>query len=338
MSKNQTPDERAEAYLSLRSTGLTYTEIADQTGAMSPEAVRNSIRRYKTRTMNEEPKYLNSDSLVPIPGDMYSTDDYSTEDLTRNPQDDLEIWTIDIERFPRVEYSWSAKKYNKFTPEYLLVEDGRMVSFAAKKLNGPVVFSSEFHYGRAEMLDTLWHILNRASVVVGWNSKRFDVPHMDGSLKDAGYSPYVPFKQIDLMNTVKTRFNYDYNTLASVATRWGLSEEKMDTGGFDLWKRCMAGDPESWNLMRQYNIQDVKATESALLDVRGWLSGTIPNLGLWGEQGALVCPSCGSLEVSEDGSVISSVTRFKAYRCTACGFRSRSNEKVASAILRPIPR
>ena len=334
-----TADERALLYIALKGQGMTYAQVAESAGGGSTGAsVRNVIRRYNEKTLGRYTGYAGTFSapLVDSPKVVFATEDYSPEELIDGPQDDLEIWTIDIERFPRVEYSWSAKKYSKFTPEYLLVEEGRMVSFAAKKLGGPAIFSSEFHHGRKQMLDTLWHVLNRATVVVGWNTKRFDIPHIDGELRDDGYPPYVPFKQIDLFQAIKTRFKYEYNTMKSVAKRWGLDEEKMENDGFDLWKRCMAEDEDAWDQMRRYNIQDVKTAEAAYLANRAWLPGSIPNLALWSN--GLACPACASDEVEEDGVTPTGVSLYTAYRCKKCGYRSRSNEKVASTTLRPIPR
>ena len=335
-------DERAETYIQLLDEGLTYRQVAKASGE-TLDAVRNSVRRYNQRNRGTYSGYHGSNyqavqkpSLVPLPKE-YAVDSQETP-LQEDPEA-LEIWNVDIERFPRIEYSWSAKKYSKFTPEIFLVEEGRMVSFAAKKLGGPTVFSSEFHHGRQNMLNALWNILDRATVVVGWNSRRFDIPHIDGEFRDENMPVYKPFKQIDLFQAVRSRFNYDYNTMKSVATRWGLSEQKMENEGFELWKRCMAGDPEAWETMKQYNMQDVRTGEEAYLSNLQWLTGSIPNLGLWlPAQGGFACPACASSDVYEDGTASTGVTLYKAYRCEDCGYRSRSNERVATTVLRPIAR
>ena len=339
-----TPDERAELFIQQLEEGRTYSQVA-LLHTSSSDAVRNVVRRYNHKKYGTYTGYTSTprqteDPPVPPPEDK----DYDADDGTpalRSPVDNLEIWNVDIERFPRIEYSWSAKRYNKFTPEYLLIEDSRMVSFAAKKLGGPTIFSSEFHHGRKNMLDTLWHILDRATIVVGWNTKRFDIPHIDGELRDEGYPVYKPFKQIDLFQSVRSRFGYDYNTMKSVAARWGLEEQKMENEGFDLWKRCMKDDPEAWDIMKRYNMQDVRTCEDAYISNLQWLVGSIPNLGLWvpaADGMGVVCPACASEEVYKDGTASTGVTLYRAYRCKDCGYRSRSNEKISSTILRPIAR
>lgn len=97
--------------------------------------------------------------------------------------------------------------------------------------------------------------MSQADILVGYNSRRFDTPHVRTELLLDGYTPPPPVKQIDLMQVVKRQFRLEYNNLGSVTTALGV-ETKLETGGFDLWKACIAGDPEAWALMRKYNIQD----------------------------------------------------------------------------------
>lgn len=337
----ETPDTRALHFLNKKAEGLTYSQIGLEAG-LSGEAVRNVIRRFNEKMFGSYAGYSSvqgapsqnpSDYVTPVK-ELDSVTD-SMEELTEQEVQDMEIWTFDIERMPRMAFEW-APRHGEFTPEIMSISESRMISFAAKKLGGPTLFASEFHHGRKAMLDTLWHIFNRATIVVGFNSKRFDVPHCDSEFRLDEYPVYRSFKQIDLMAAVKQRFNYDYNTLKSTAKRWGLDQQKIEVEGFQLWIDCMAGDPVAWQKMKDYNIQDVKTTEAAYLSNLQWLTGSIPNLGLWSD--GMVCPACASDEVSEDGEAITGVSRFKAYRCAKCGYRSRSNEKLSSTILRPITR
>ena len=69
-------------------------------------------------------------------------------------------------------------------------------------------------------------------------------PHVRTELLLDGYTPPPPVKQIDLMQVVKRQFRLEYNNLGSVTTALGV-ETKLETGGFDLWKACIAGDPGS---------------------------------------------------------------------------------------------
>lgn len=334
----RTPDDRARMYLSLLDKGLSYLEVAEACGGGSAEAVRNVIRRFNQKHLGTYSGYSTATTKVVMNPTSLSTAPAPKIKQTPVVHTTAEIWTIDVERRPRIVYEWQAsRKYSSFTPESMVIEESRIISFAAKRLGDPnVLFSSEFHHGRENMLTSLYHILDRAAIVVSYNGRRFDVPHINGELRDAEFPIYSPLKQIDLIQTVKQKFNYDHNRLKDVLKRWGIDEQKMETEGFDLWVRCMQGDPEAWAIMREYNKQDVRSTEAAYLANLQWLTGSIPNLGLWSGSEEPACPACGGDQVEPDGQASTGVSLFAAYRCTGCGYRSRSNEKVASTVLRPV--
>lgn len=330
----KTADQRAQMYLKLLDKGLSYGEVAEACGGGSAEAVRNVVRRYNQKHFGSYSGYSSVEER-PIFEDLVSTD---VPKITTTPtvQSTAEVWTIDIERRPRIVYEWQAsRKYSTFTPESMVIEEGRMISFAAKRLgDNNVFFASEFHHGREKMLTALYAILDRASIIVSYNGSRFDIPHINGEFRDSEFPVPSPYKQIDLIKSIKNKFNYDHKRLQDILKRWGITEQKMDAGGIDLWKRCMDGDPEAWATMLEYNKQDVRSTEAAYLSNLQWLAGSIPNLGLWAEED--VCPACGSTEVRPDGEAATGVSLFVAYRCGSCGYRSRSNEKIASTTLRPV--
>lgn len=332
-----TPDERAQTYLKALNTGMTYRQVGEMYDS-SADAVRNVVRRYNARMTGSYAGYteISPAKLKNINSVDVDSAETAEEVLATVPKYSPKIVTIDIERMPNVGFFWHPRTRDGWISETMVMEPSRMISFAAKVLNGPVFFSSEYHHGREQMLKSLWTVMDEADILITYNGKRFDVPHIAGELRDNGFKSYRPFKQIDLLQSVKQKFGYDYKTLASVASRWGLSE-KMDTGGFDLWRKCYNGDAEAWDTMRKYNMQDVRVTEAVYLSNLSWLSGSIPNLGLWvfSEDG-FICPACSSTKVVESGTATTGVTRYVAYVCKDCGYRSRSNEKVNSTTLRPV--
>src|SRR5690606_1184190 len=87
----------------------------------------------------------------------------------------------------------------------------------------------------------------------------------------AGYPPPTPWKDIDLLRIARRRFRFTSNKLQNLCYELGLPL-KVETGGFDLWKRCADGDPVAWKEMRTYNIQDVIVTEQLMDRMRPWRS------------------------------------------------------------------
>lgn len=329
-------ETRAQKYISAldEDEDRTYADVAEMFNT-SPGAVRGVIRRYNEKVHGVYTGYRNTVSLPeslleisePTPTDRVVTfEDFIKPEEAEKP---FEIWTIDIERLPGVVFEWGPK-HGKYTAERMMVEPSRMVSFAAKPLHGSVLFSSEFHHGRDQMLETLWNVMDRASIIVGYNSKPFDVKHINAELRDAGFNSYSQVKQIDLLQAIKNMFNYDYYHMKSMAKRWGLSELKMDNEGFELWRRCYNNDPEAWEIMKMYNMQDVRVTERLLLDNMSWLPSTIPNLGAWMANGESLCPACLSEDVYEDGIAIAGVSKYQAYTCNSCGYRSRGTRRIGT--------
>ena len=243
------------------------------------------------------------------------------------------IWTIDIERFPMIAYQWSAKNRSGYTPERMVVEGSRMASFAALRHDGLVVFASEHHHGRDRMLDTLHRVMDSADILVGYNSRRFDVKHINGELATAGYDAPSPAKHVDVMQAVKRRFAFDYNSLGSVVQRLDV-DRKMDAGGFDLWRRCMDGDDAAWEQMKAYNVQDVRATWALYERIRSWIPSH-PNLALYVADDR-ACPVCASTNLTLSGTVAASTRAYASYRCGDCGSLSRAKNITARTDIRPV--
>lgn len=241
------------------------------------------------------------------------------------------IWTFDIERFPMTTYQWGAKNRSGYTGEGMVTEYGRMSSWAAKRHDGLVLYADEHHHGRTKMLQTLHGVMRSADVLVGYNSINFDIPHCNTEFLLEGMSPPPPVKSIDLMRTIKRRFRLEYNSLGSVTKRLGV-ESKLSTGGFDMWKRMMAGDPEAWLLNRRYNIQDVHATDALRVRLAGWVTGG-PNIGLW-VTADRACPVCGSERLERDGRSATNVTAYARYQCMDCGAWPRDKHRMASTDMR----
>jgi uncharacterized protein YprB with RNaseH-like and TPR domain len=121
------------------------------------------------------------------------------------------------------------------------------------------------------MIKAAWDLLDEADAVVGYNSKRFDIKHLNTEFKVvAGLDPYSPFQHIDLLQVTRREFAFGSNKLESVADRLGLGK-KREHEGFALWTRCEAGDAKAWNRMKAYNVQDVKLTEKLFEDYRAWI-------------------------------------------------------------------
>jgi DNA polymerase elongation subunit (family B) len=253
----------------------------------------------------------------------------------RKAKTDARILTFDIETSPMLGYFFQAKT-RYITPDKV-VDKGGMLSFAAKWYDQKeVLFSSTFHDGYDTMLENLFGLMDQADIVVGYNSERFDVPKIRTAFLLAGFPPMRPFRQVDLLRTVRNQFSFPYNRLDEVAQALGVGK-KTTHQGFGLWTACLAGDPKAWALMKKYNVQDVRITEGVYDRIRGYIPNH-PNLGLHSEDPRkAVCPNCQSNKLTEAGTARTAQTGYGMLRCDNCGAYSRNNfikERISRRIVR----
>lgn len=242
---------------------------------------------------------------------------------------------IDIETTPNLAHVWSLWKQNVGLNQ--LLEPTEMLCFAAKWQGGKRVhFFSQHKDGQEAMVEKAWGLLDEADVVVHYNGKRFDVPHLNREFLLAGLEPPSPYQQVDLLDTVKKRFRFPSMKLAYVSEALGLGG-KVKHEGHELWLKCMAGDRQAWSRMKAYNVQDVILLEDLYGRLGAWVYGH-PTTPLFEEDpsGSLKCPFCGSEEVQRRGYAYTKVSRYRRYHCQDCGKWSRSGTRDAGVALREV--
>lgn len=235
----------------------------------------------------------------------------------------MKILSVDIETRPNLAHVWRLWDENVGLDQ--LLEPVEMICFAAKwQHETKTRFKSTHKDGRQAMVEAAWALLDEADVVVHYNGRTFDVPHLNREFITAGLNPPSPFKQLDLYWAVKKNFSFPSYKLAYVGPALGLGE-KVDHEGHKLWVSCMAGDAAAWKRMRAYNEQDVLLVERLYDRLLPWISNH-PSYGAM--TGDDVCPNCGSDDLARDGFAYTKVGKFQQYRCRRCSKYSRSTKRV----------
>jgi len=234
----------------------------------------------------------------------------------------MRILAIDIETRPNLAYVWDI--WNQNINLEALVETTEIICWAAKWIGEDhIEFRSSHHDGHDEMIRRAWDLLDSADAVVHYNGQKFDIPHLNREFVLLDMAPPSPFKQIDLLRTAKRRFRFPSNKLAHVSEALGLAG-KVKHEGYRLWFKCMAGDEEAWATMREYNIRDVQLLEDLYERLKPWIVNH-PSIGA---MFALdVCPTCGSDQLEENGSVFLKTGRYVRFHCEACGSWVRSTKR-----------
>lgn len=250
------------------------------------------------------------------------------------PERGPKILILDIETSPSLAYIWSL--WDENTPLQRLVEVGNVMCFAAKwRGEKKVHFYSAHHDGHFEMVKRAHQLISEADAVVHFNGRSFDMKHLQREFMLAGLSPASPHKDIDLLTVCRSKFKFLSNKLQHISEQLGLGS-KEDTGGFDTWKACMAGDEKAWKLMRKYNIQDVHLTEQVYERLLPWIDGH-PHWGLYTKfplHDSECCQRCGSKELVRKGFAYTGVGKYQRFKCAECGGWSRGKLRVGSVTAR----
>ena len=243
----------------------------------------------------------------------------------------MKLLAIDIETSPHVVYRWGDLYKPVSTSLNMVVSTTETICFSAKWI-GPdkgtypggqrprkdgTVFYGGLKDSQPEMVDAAHDLLDQADVVMHFNGKSFDIPHLNREFLEHGLLPPSPFEQIDLMVTARQKFRFASNKLEHLAKQLDL-EGKVQNGGFDLWRRCLAGEELAWRLMERYNRRDVTLLEEMYEVLKPWISQH-PNVALHDEIHGLVCPRCGSAERQRRGYAYTRTVRYARFQCKSCG-------------------
>jgi uncharacterized protein YprB with RNaseH-like and TPR domain len=244
----------------------------------------------------------------------------------------MKILFLDIETTPNLAYVWGLFKQNIAINQ--IEESTEMLCFGARWYGEKkVIFKSVHHDGKEAMLQEVHRLLDEADVLVGWNSKAFDSKHLKRELLQAGMKPPSPYKEMDLMLAVKSQFKFPSNKLDYVAQTLGVGA-KVQHSGFDLWKKCMAGDNKAWAEMKKYQIQDVNLLIDLYEILKPWIPGH-PNRALHDglEEGCLVC---GSAHLQRRGVARSASGTYHRFQCQDCGKWQRGPISINKTVTRAI--
>ena len=180
------------------------------------------------------------------------------------------------------------------------------------------------------MLDQMWTLLDEADVVVGYNSKKFDIKRLNAEFVKRGWDSPSPYQQIDLYQQCKKNFAFSSNRLDDVLDELGL-KQKLPTEGMALWMRVMEGERLAQKQMKNYNVQDVEVTEALYEHIRQWITPH-PNMGLYVDDEGCdspACRTCGEHEMVRHKKRPTSVGLYQQWHCQNCGayHRGRKNLK-----------
>jgi len=242
-------------------------------------------------------------------------------------QKSARILVFDTETAPLKAYVWSLWNQN-VGYKHQLVSDWFFLSWSAKWLMEKEIYSDRLTAEEVKAEDdkrivlSLRDLLDEADIVIAHNGEAFDVKKINTQFLNYRIKPPSPFLILDTLKHCRSAFKLTSNRLDYVANFLGL-EGKMDTGGFELWKKCLEGCEESLEKMRTYCNKDVKLLEDVYLAIRPYMKFH-PNISMFIEDDVTRCPACGSENLEWKGNYATKNNMYKAFQCNNCGAVGRS--------------
>lgn len=231
------------------------------------------------------------------------------------------VLLYDIESSPNIAYIWGKYECDALGD---FIKERQVISVAWKWLGEKNVqvlampmlptYKKNPDNNRALVLK-LHELMLQADIVVGHNVDAFDDPMSNAEFLIHGLKPPPPHKSVDTLKFARHKFRFNSNKLGDLGQRLGLGK-KVHTGGFDLWARCLRGDPKAWALMMRYNKQDVVLLEKIYLKMRPWMSNH-PNMVV--QDGDFGCPACRSKSYQARGRSHFTTGYRHRFECQDCG-------------------
>lgn len=230
----------------------------------------------------------------------------------------MKILLLDLETAPNLATVWGLFKQNIALNQ--LIDSSYTLCWAAKWYGEDTIYFDSIHRSTPKQMTRRIHkLLDEADAVIHYNGKKFDIPTLNRDFLLQGLTPPSPYKQIDLLTTVRSQFRAPSNKLDYWVQKLDIGH-KVKHEGHELWLKCMNGDDEAWGRMEEYNINDVDILEKLYDKVRPWIKNH-PNHAVF--SGDFVCPNCGSSHIQKRGFVFTATQKYGRRRCSSCGTWSR---------------
>ncbi len=292
--------------LELAQTGLSWRKIAKQLGVARSTVsdwLRTQFKHSVKRSVSD------SEAFSPVVG--------------------AKVLFLDLEVSASIVAAFSMFKHFS-TPDHV-IQFPYILTYAANWLHNDVNdiecyglddfdgFEKD-HKNDYELVLRLWKLLDEADIVVGQNLARFDNGWMNQRFAFHNLPAPSPYRIIDTLQGLKKAMALPSNSLAYSTKYFQLGYNKLQHEGITMWIRCMQGDREALQSMKEYNIGDIPTLRELYLKIRAFIPNH-PNVALYfGEVEEMRCPVCGGKELTLlEGKAYTNLSVFDAYRCDDCG-------------------
>lgn len=200
--------------------------------------------------------------------------EFSLPIFKKNPK----ILVFDIETSAIIAEVWGLRDQNIGLNQ--VIENSYVIAWAAKWLDDPpskVMYmdqsKSKNLRNNKKLISGLVKLLNEADIVVSQNGIRFDSRMVNTEVEHHDLEKPSSYRHHDLLKTARKYLNLPSYKLEYMSNRFNKKYKKLKHKkfpGHDLWRECRKGNKEAWEVMKDYNVHDVLATEELYNRFKKW--------------------------------------------------------------------
>lgn len=232
----------------------------------------------------------------------------------------------DIETAPNVAYTWGKWQVNALnfvSQKYILCFAWKWADEDEVHILGLTDFPRNYKRNKKDdsrVVQKLHELFEEADIIVAHNGNSFDQKEVQARFLYHGLPRTTPYFQVDTKLVARQQFRLNSNSLNDIAGYLNLGK-KLPHTGFDMWQRIIEDqDPEAWQTMRDYNVQDVFLLEEVYKMFRdnGWIPQH-PNMAtLSGHLES--CPACNAPKerLMKRGFAHTNTMTYRRYQCKEC--------------------
>lgn len=234
---------------------------------------------------------------------------------------------FDLETSPSLGFVWGKYEQNviEFEKEWYIMS----LAYKWEGEKTRVVALPDFYLYKknpeddSKIVTLLWMLFDHADYIIAHNAKNFDWKKANTRFVELGLRPPSPYKVLDTKQIAKKYFMFNSNKLDDLGKDLGIGR-KVETGGYDLWRKCIQGDKKAWAKMKLYNKGDVELLYKLWKRLLPWTQETLIRKG---------CPKCGG-ELEKRGLRKTIGNAYQRYACQSCG--GWSSERMGTKIQKPL--
>lgn len=226
---------------------------------------------------------------------------------------------FDIETSPNLVFSWNVGHEVRIGHDNI-VKERAIICICYKYEGSDKVYHLTWNKGDdKKMLQKFASIINNADEVIGHNSDNFDIKWVRTRCIYHGISMTHDIKSIDTLKASRSKFRFNSNKLDYLGKYLGVGE-KMETGGFDLWKDIvLKNSKKALTKMVNYCKQDVVLLEKVFQKLNPYIPHKT-NAAAMFDRTAIACPECLSEETVVNKHRISAAgVKSVTMQCKGCG-------------------